>query len=93
MHSHTTPRRPVRKPLLVLFVHLGEIGHIDQKHIDLDDPVEAGPGGREHGGEVGDAAAGFVGDGAGDEGAGGVGGDLARAVDCCWGADGLGLRW
>ena len=81
LHRHATPRRLAHKPLLVLAVQLAEVGHVRQKHVDLDDLLDRGVGGGEDGLDVGAAGGRLLGDGAGDEIAGGRGGYLARDVD------------
>ena len=91
MHRHTTPRRPVTKPLLVFGVHLRKIRHVDKEHVHFHHFADRGPARGEDRLQVGDAGPGFVGDAAGDEGAGAVGGDLAGAVELGRRADGLGL--
>lgn len=57
----------------------------------LDDLGHAGPGGLQHGGDVLAALLGLLADGALDEVAVGVGGDLARDEDLAVGLDGLRL--
>lgn len=81
----------MHKELLIGSVHLGKVGHISQEDIDLDDLGHLGPGGAQDGLDVVAAGLGLLADGAGHQGAGGVGGDLARDEDCAVGADCLGL--
>lgn len=81
----------MREGLCVDGVHLCEVGHVGQEHVDLDDAGDVGAGGGEDGADVCDAGGGLGGDGARDEGARGVGGDAAgdEEVGAC--ADGVGL--
>lgn len=69
----------------------GEVGHVGDEDVDLDDLGDGGTGLLEDGLEVLDALAGELLDGARDDVAVDVGGDLARAVDCVGGFDCLGL--
>jgi hypothetical protein len=69
----------------------GEVGHVGDEDIDLDDLLNGGTGLLENGLEVLDALSRQLLDGAGDDVAVDVGGDLARAVDCVGGLDGLGV--
>lgn len=89
MHRHTRPCRLVGKPLLILSIHLGEVGHVGDENANFDDLVHGATGGFEDGLEVLAALGRLGGDGAVDEVAGGVGGDLARAPDLAGSLDGL----
>jgi hypothetical protein len=62
----------MRKELLIDRIHLREVIHASQEHIDLDDLVDIGACGFEDGREVLDAEFGHLGDGRG-----GLGEDLA----------------
>lgn len=88
---HAAPRRLVFKMSLILLIHLREMGHVRQKHIDLDDFRHARPGFGQDGGDVLYALARLLADAAGDGRAVLVEGDLARYVDLVRGFDGLGL--
>ena len=79
------------KMLLVHGIHLREIIHIRQEHIHLDHRADARTGRGQDRGNVLDALARFVRYAPRHEGAGGVGGDLARDVDLVRRFDGLGL--
>ena len=84
----------MRKELRINTIHLGEIVHASQEHIDLDDFLERRVSFGEDRREVQDAAFGHLGDARGGERedvARAVTGDLAAAVDCGGGGDGLGL--
>ena len=76
---------------LILFIHLGEIPHVDQKHRHLDDFLERGARGGEDRGQVREAEGGVVGHGARGKSAVGEGGELAGDVEGGGGEDGLGL--
>ena len=89
----TAPRGLVRKVLLEHAVHLGEVRHVVQKHVYFDDLLDRGVGLLQDGEDVLAALRGLVGDAAADQGAGFVGGDLARDVDVGAGDYGLGLGW
>jgi hypothetical protein len=91
MHSNTAASRLVHEELLIGSVHLGKVGHIGQEDVHLDDLGHLGAGGGQDGLDVVAAGLSQVADVAGDEGAGGVGGDLAGDEDLAVGADGLGL--
>lgn len=81
--------------LLVGAVHLSEVVHGGDEHVDLDDLLEGGSGGLEDVRQVGDALLGHLGDavgGLGEDLAGGSAWDLAGAVDGGAGLDGLGVR-
>lgn len=81
--------------LLVRAVHLSEVVHSRDEHVDLDDLLERGSSGLEDIRQVGDALLGHLGDGVlglGEDLAGGGAGDLAGAVDGVAGLDGLGVR-
>lgn len=85
----------MREELLVRAVHLSEVVHSGDEHVDLDDLLERGSSGLENGRQVGDALLGHLGDGVGGQGedlAGGSAWDLAGAVDGGAGLDGLGVR-
>lgn len=70
----------------------GKVGHVGQEGVDLDDLADGRAGLLEDGLEVGDAGGRLLLDGALDQVALGVAGDLAGAVDGGGGLDGLGLR-
>lgn len=91
MHSNTATRRLVHKELLVGSIHLGEVSHIRQENVDLDDLGDVRARGAQDRGDVVAAGLGEFADVAGHQGAGGVGGDLAGDEDLAVGADGLGL--
>lgn len=91
MHSNTATRRLVHKELLIGSIHLSKVGHVSEEHVDLDDLGHLGAGSGQNGLDVVAAGLGEFADGAGDEGAGGVGGDLAGDEDLAVGADCLGL--
>jgi hypothetical protein len=93
VNSNTATSGLVHKELLIGSVHLRKVGHISQEDIDLDDLGHLRTGGGQNGLDVVAAGLGLLADGAGDKGAGGVGGDLARDEDCAVGADCLGLWW
>ena len=76
----------------VRLVHLGEVGHVGQEDVDLDDARDVGAGFGEDGLDAFAAGGRLLADGAGYEGAGFVGGDAARDVDVGAGDDGVGLR-
>ena len=92
MHGDTAPGRLVAEPLLVLGVHLREIGHVDEEDIHLDHLPDGGPARFEDRFEVRDAGARLLRHAAGDQIPVAVGGELAGAVQLGRGADGLGLR-
>jgi hypothetical protein len=84
----------MRKELLINTIHLREIIHSRQKHIDLHYSRQIRARGFEDCREVLDAEFGHGGDGRGresEDGACGVTGDLAGAVDCSGGGYGLRL--
>lgn len=81
------------KVLLEDAVHLGEVRHVVQEHVHLDDLVDGRAGFLQDGQDVLAALRGLVRDAAGDQGAGFVGGDLARDVDVGAGDYGLRLGW
>lgn len=81
----------MHKELLISSIHLGKVRHISQKHIDLDDLGHVGARGGQDRLDVVAAGLGEFADGAGDEGTGGIGGDLAGDEDLAVGADCLGL--
>ena len=68
-----------------------EVGHVGDEDVDLDDLVDAGAGLLQHGLEVLAALGRLLLDGARDEVAVLVGGDLAGAVDGAGGLDGVGV--
>jgi hypothetical protein len=81
LNRHTTPRRPMRKVLLIRLVHLLEIRHIRQKHGALDDIRNVAAGLSQDRLDILAAGGGLRGDGARHEGAVGLAGDLARDED------------
>lgn len=83
----------MRKVLLEDAVHLGEVRHVVQENIHLDDLLHGRVGFLQNGQDVLAALRSLVGDAAVDQGAGFVGGDLARDVDVGAGDYGLGLGW
>lgn len=91
LDGNTAPRGLVGKVLLEHAVHLGEVRHVVQEHVHLDDFLNGRVGFLQDGQDVLAALGGFVGDAAGDQGAGFVGGDLARDEDVGAGDYGLGL--
>ena len=70
----------------------GEVGHVGQEGIDLDHLLDGRAGLLKDSLEVGNASGSLLLDGALDQVALGIAGNLARAVDGGWGLDGLGLR-
>lgn len=68
-----------------------EVGHVGDEDVHLDDLLDAGAGGGEHGLQVLDAGGRLLLDGALDQVTLGVAGDLARAVDGRRSLDGVGL--
>jgi hypothetical protein len=91
VHGNTAAGRLVHKELLIGSVHLSKVGHIGQEDVDLDNLGHLGTGGGQDGLDVVAAGLGEFADGASDEGAGGVGGDLAGDEDLAVGADSLRL--
>lgn len=91
MHRHTTPRRLVAEPLLILGVHLRKIPHVHQEHIHFHHLSNRRTPFFQDRFKILDARARLVGYAAGYQGAAGVGGDLSAAIDLRGGADGLGL--
>lgn len=69
----------------------GEVGHVGQEGIDLDHLLDGRAGLLEDSLEVGNASGSLLLDGALDQVALGIAGNLARAVDGGGGLDGLGL--
>lgn len=69
-----------------------KVVHVIEEDVDLDNLVDVRASSHENGLEVADASSGLLLDGALDQVALGVKMDLARAVDCRWGLDGLGLE-
>ena len=69
----------------------GKVGHVSQEGVDLDDLLDGRAGLLEDGLEVGNAGGRLLLDGALDQVALGIAGDLAGAVDGGGGLDGLGL--
>lgn len=69
-----------------------KIVHVIEEDVDLDNLVDVRASSHENGLEVADASSRLLLDGALDQVALGVKMDLARAVDCRWGLDGLGLE-
>lgn len=81
----------MRKVFLKHPIHLSEMRHVVEEHVDFDDTVEPHAGFREDALDVLAALGGFVRDAAFDQGAFGVGGDLAGYEDLRTRDDGLGL--
>lgn len=69
-----------------------KVVHVVEEDVDLDNLVDVRASSHENGLEVADASSGLLLDGALNQVALGVKMDLARAVDRCWGLDGLGLE-
>lgn len=69
-----------------------KVVHVTEEDVDLDNLVDVRASSHENGLEVADASSGLLLDSALDQVALGVKMDLARAVDCRWGLDGLGLE-
>jgi hypothetical protein len=92
LHRDTRPRRLMRKELLIHAIHLGEIRHIIQKHVDLDHLCDVGASFFEDCDDVIAAGGGFIGDRTLDEVALVVGRDLAGDVDLGSCNYGLGLE-
>lgn len=82
----------MHKELLIGRIHLGKVGHIRQKDIDLDNLGHFRTGGLEDGIDVVAASLGELANVTLDQGAGGVGGNLAGDEDLAVGADSLGLK-
>jgi hypothetical protein len=82
----------VRKELLVHAIHLSEVRHIVQKDVDLDDLCDIWASFLEDGDDVVAAGGGFISDGAFNEVALIVSGDLAGDVDLGSCNYGLGLE-
>jgi len=82
----------MRKELLIHAIHLGEVCHIVQEHIDLDHLCDVGASFFEDCDDVIAAGGGFIGDRALDEVALVVGRDLAGDVDLGSCDYGLGLE-
>jgi hypothetical protein len=72
----------VRKVLPVRLIHLLEVGHVVQEHVDLDNALDGAPGLGEDRLDVLAALSGLVTDVTFNELAIGGAGDLARDVDC-----------
>lgn len=68
-----------------------EVGHVGDEDVDLDDLLDAGAGGGQDSLEVADTGSGLLLDGALDQVALGITGDLAGAVDGSRCLDGVGL--
>lgn len=84
----------MREELLVHAVHLREVVHARQEHVDLDDLLDRGPRSGEHGAEVADAQLRHLRDGGlrlRQDLALWCAGDLAGAIDRGGRGDGLGL--
>jgi len=81
----------VNHPLLVLRIHGGEVSHVSEKDVDLDDLVQAGTGGLDYSLDVLEALSRLVTNGTVNQVTLSVGWDLTRAVDSNWCLDGLGL--
>lgn len=69
-----------------------KVVHVVEEDVDLDNLVDVRASSHKNGLEVADASSGLLLDGALDQVALGVKMDLARAVDCRWRLDGLGLE-
>lgn len=69
-----------------------KVVHVIEEDVDFDNLVDVRASSHENGLEVADASSGLLLDGAPDQVALGVKMNLARAVDCCWRLDGLGLE-
>lgn len=69
-----------------------KVVHVTEEDVDFDNLVDVRASSNEDGLEVADASSGLLLDGAPDQVALGVKMDLARAVDCRRGLDGLGLE-
>lgn len=78
-------------PLLVLLVHVGEVGHVGQEDVDLDDLVDGRAGLLQNGLQVLQAQGGLLADGALGQGTGRVEVELPRAVDGRGRLDGMRL--
>lgn len=77
--------------LLIGSVHLGEVGHISEEDVDLDDLVNTGPGSVQNGLDVIAAGLCLFADVALDEVAGSISGNLAGDEELAVGTDSLGL--
>lgn len=91
LDRNAATRRLVREELLKHAVHLGEVCHVVEEDVDLDDVLDGCVGLLQDGDDVLAAQCCLVGDAALDQGAGLVGGDLAGDEDVGPGDDGLGL--
>ena len=81
------------EPLLVLAIHLSKVAHVREEDGGLDNLGDGRAGLLNDGLDVLAALSRLLGDGALDEGAVRLEGDLAGAVDSSRGLDGLGLRY
>ena len=79
------------KVLLEDAIHLGEMCHIVEENVDLDDLLDRSIGFLQNGNDVLAALCCLIGDAALDQSAGLVGRDLARDENLGAGDDGLGL--
>jgi hypothetical protein len=96
IYCNTAPRWLVRKPFLISTIHLREIVHARQEHIDFDDFADIASGCFQNGRQVLDAEVGHLANAGGREGenlAGRGARDLAGAVNCLRGSYCLGLWW
>lgn len=92
LNSNTAASRLVGEPLAVLLVHGSKVVHVIEEDVDFDNLVDVRTSSHENGLEVADASSGLLLDGALDQVALGVKMNLARAIDCRWRLDGLGVR-
>lgn len=69
-----------------------KVVHVIEEDVDFDNLVDVRTSSHENGLEVADASSGLLLDGALDQVALGVKMNLARAIDCRWRLDGLGLE-
>lgn len=81
----------MRKPLRILLIHLLEMRHIVQEHTNSDDLAQLGSSSLDDGLDVLTALSCFLADGAFDQFAVLVGGELAGYPDLAIGFDGLGV--
>lgn len=91
LHGHAATGGLVDHPLGVLLVHRGEVTHVGEEDVDLDDLLDGRASGGEDGLQVLEAECCLLTDGALEHVARGIQVDLTRAVDGRRGLDGVGL--
>lgn len=90
-NGNTATSRLVGEELLIGSVHLGEVGHISEEDVDLEDLVNTGPGSVQNGLDVIAAGLCLFADVALDEVAGSISGNLAGDEELAVGTDSLGV--